>query len=91
MIETNAITSGTKARNEANTKASTTSAPSAPSTASSSTPGPPAVAAAVLGERVEAGQVHGLAADRRRPGAPRCAAFSALGFSPNAERGSGRG
>jgi hypothetical protein len=41
MIEAIAITSGTTARNDAKTKASTTSAPTPPTTASISTPGPP--------------------------------------------------
>ena len=40
MIETIAISRGTKASSEANTKASTTSAPRPPSTDSSNTPGP---------------------------------------------------
>ena len=40
MIETMAISRGTNASSEANTKASTTSAPSPPSTDSRSTPGP---------------------------------------------------
>ena len=40
MIETIAIMIGTIARNEANTKASTSSAPKPPSSASRSTPGP---------------------------------------------------
>ena len=65
MIETNAITIGTTARNDANTNASTASAPSAPSIASSRSPGPSESCAAVLGQRVEARQVHRLAGDRR--------------------------
>ena len=91
MIETNAISSGTRARNEAKTKVSTTSAPRPPISASSRTPGPLAVGAAVLGQRVEAGQVHRPA---RRPSAPssaRLAAFSACGFSPKSDVGSGCG
>jgi hypothetical protein len=40
MIDAIAITSGSTARKDAKTKASTTSAPSPPSTASSRTPGP---------------------------------------------------
>jgi hypothetical protein len=41
MIETIAMSRGTKASSEANTKASTTSAPRPPSTDSRNTPGPP--------------------------------------------------
>jgi hypothetical protein len=41
VTETTAITSGTTARNEANTNASTTSAPIAPSSASANSPSPP--------------------------------------------------
>ena len=40
MIETMAMSRGTNASSEANTKASTTSAPSPPRTDSRSTPGP---------------------------------------------------
>ncbi len=40
MIAGSAIRSGTSARNEANTNASTISAPRPPTSASSSTPGP---------------------------------------------------
>ena len=89
-IETIAITSGTNARNEANTKASTTSAPSPPSTASTRTPGPsllPPLSCASASKPV------------RRTGSPPtvaprsadCAARSASGFSPKAESGSGVG
>ena len=88
-IETIAITSGTTARNEANTKVSTTSAPTPPSTASSRTPGPslPPLSCASASKPV------------RRTGSPPtvaprsadCAARSAAGFSPNAESGSGVG
>ena len=42
MIETTAISSGTKASSEANTKASTIRAPKPPSTDSRNTLGPPA-------------------------------------------------
>ncbi len=54
MIETTAIAIGTRARNEANTKASTISAPTPPSSDSSSTPVPSLRRRLVLGQRVEA-------------------------------------
>ena len=85
------MTIGTTARKDANTNASTASAPSAPSTASSRSPGPSAVLAAVLGQGVEAGQVHRLRRPTVAPLSAALAAFSAFGFSPNAESGSGCG
>ena len=64
MIEAIAMKIGTSARNDANTKASTSSAPRPPSSASSSTPGPSSPPLSLL-ERVEAGEVDRRAADRR--------------------------
>ena len=62
MIETNAITSGTNASSEAKTKREHEQrAQRRRSPPRAARPGPPS-AAAVLRERVEAGQVHGLAA-----------------------------
>ncbi len=65
-IETTAIMIGTIARNDPNTKASTSRAPKPPSSASTSTPGPVA-AAALHGQRIKAGQMNAV----RRP--PSCA------------------
>ena len=89
MIETTAITSGTTARNDANTKVSTISAPAAPSTASSRTPGPssPPLSCASASKPV------------RRTGSPATVsprsadrvARSASGFSPKVELRSGVG
>ena len=65
MIETTAIRSGTIARNDANTNASTASAPEPAEHRLEQQAGPVAVSAAVLEQRVEAGQVHRLAGHRR--------------------------
>ena len=90
MIDTTAITIGTSARNEANTKASTASAPRPPSSASSEHAGPAVAARRVLLQRVEAGQVHRRPGHRRRRAAPPAARFSAFGLSPNGCVGSRR-
>ena len=64
MIDTIAMNIGTSARNDANTKASTARAPRPPTTASTRMPGTLSVLAAVLHERVVAGQVHRRAGHR---------------------------
>ena len=61
MIEAIAISSGTTARSEAKTKIRTASAPRPPISASSEEAGALAVGARVLEQRVEPGQVDGLA------------------------------
>ena len=90
MIETKAMTSGTNASRDANTNASTTSAPSAPSTASSSTPGPPVSLPLSSASASNPVRCTGLP-PTSTPRTAALAACSARGFSPNAERGSGRG
>ena len=90
MIETIAITSGTTARKEAKTKVSTSSAPTPPISASSSTPGPSLSAPESSASASKPVRCTGCAGDR---GALEraLAAFSARGFSPKAESGSGCG
>ena len=90
MIETTAMRIGTIASAEAKTNSSTANAPSPPSTASSSRPGPSlsaplssnSASKPVRCTRWPATVVSASAA---------LAAFSACGFSPNAESGSGCG
>ncbi len=90
MIETNAISSGTTARNEAKTKARTRRAPNPPSSASISTPGPSESSPESSNEGVEAGEVDRLARDGQALESCACCLLG-LGFSPNAESGSGFG
>ena len=71
MIETTAIRIGRMASAEANTNSSTASAPSAAEHGLEQQPRALAVGAAVLDERVEAGQVHGLARHASSPSARR--------------------
>ena len=91
MIETNAITIGTTARNEANTNAEHGErAQRRPASPRARSPGPPESCAAVLGQRVEARSGAPAApADRRAARARRSPPSPACGFSPNAESGSG--
>ena len=90
MIETKAMKIGTIARNEANTNVSTASAPSAPSTASSSRPGPSLSAPLSSNSASKPVRCTGWPATVA-PFRAALAAFSALGFSPKAESGSGSG
>ena len=76
MIETTAITIGTKARNDANTKVSTSSAPNAADQRLDQHARALAVGAAVLDQGVEPGQVHGRA-PTVTPASAALAAFSA--------------
>ena len=81
-IDTTAITSGTTARNEANTNTSTTSAPRPPSTASVSTPGPsllPPLSCASASKPV----TWIGAPPTVKPATARLAFRAATGFSPN--------
>ena len=66
MIEISAISSGTSARNEANTKASTSSAPGPPITDSRQQP-QPALLRAAGRQRVEPADVHRRSGDRDAP------------------------
>ncbi len=90
MIETNAITSGTKASREANTKPSTIRAPTPPSTASTSTPGPSFSLPLSFMSASKPVSFTGAPATVAPSSAPR-ATRSALGFSPKKESGSGVG
>jgi hypothetical protein len=90
MIDANAIRSGTTARKDANTNASTASAPSAPSAASRSRPGPPESWPLSSASASKPVRCTGWPATVV-PFSAALAAFSALGFSPNAESGSGCG
>ena len=89
MIETIAIRIGTNARNEAKTKASTSRAPSPPSSASSKH-ARALVAAGLLLQRVEAGQVDGRAADRRARERRARVLLGVAGSRRTGESGSGR-
>ena len=89
MIEENAISSGTIARNEREHEVEHEQRAEAADQRLDQDARALA-AAAVLRQRVEAGQLHRLAGDGS-PRARRVAAFSASGFSPNAEFGSGGG
>ena len=90
MIETTAITIGTNASKEANTKVSTASAPTPPITASSSTPGPSLSAPLSSASASNPVRCTGAPATVAPASALR-AFFSASGFSPNCESGSGCG
>ena len=90
MIEQKAISSGTTARNDANTKASTSSAPKPPTSASIRTPGPSLSAPLSSNSASNPVSFTGSPATVRSPRAA-LAAFSASGFSPNCESGSGVG
>ena len=90
MIETIAMKIGTIARNDANTNVSTASAPSPPSTASSSRPGPSLSAPLSSNSASKPVRCTGWPATVV-PSSAALAAFSACGFSPNAESGSGCG
>ena len=90
MIETNAMKIGMTARNDANTNVSTASAPSAPSSASSSSPGPSLSAPLSSNSASNPVRCTGWPATVA-PFSAALAAFSACGFSPNAESGSGCG
>ena len=90
MIDTNAMRIGRTARNDANTNVSTARAPSAPSSASSSRPGPS------LSAPLSSNRASNPVRCTGWPATVVCfstalAAFSACGFSPNAESGSGCG
>ena len=90
MIETNAMTIGTTARKDANTNASTASAPRAPSIASRRRPGPPESWPLSWRRASKPVRWTGWPATVE-PLSAALAAFSAFGFSPNAESGSGCG
>ena len=90
MIEANAMTIGTIARKDANTNTSTASAPRAPSVASSRSPGPPESAPLSSARASKPVRCTGWPATVA-PLSAALAAFSAFGFSPNAESGSGVG
>ena len=90
MIETTAMKIGMIARNEANTNVSTASAPSPPSTASSSRPGPSLSAPLSSNSASKPVRCTGWPATVVSFSTA-LAAFSACGFSPNAESGSGCG
>jgi hypothetical protein len=89
MIDAIAIISGTIARKDANTNASTSSAPKPPIKASRSTPGPslPPLSSWSASNPVRWTGAPPIVA----PSSAARAVFSASGFSPNCESGSGRG
>ena len=91
MIETIAMRSGTTARNDANTNVEHRERAEAAEQRLDQHAGALAVRPAVLEQRVEAGQVHRLAGDGGVRSSAALAAFSASGFSPKAESGSGCG
>ncbi len=90
MIEQKAISSGTRARKDAKTKASTSSAPKPPTSASISTPVPSLSAPLSSARASKPVSFTGSPATVRSARAA-LAAFSASGFSPNWESGSGGG
>ena len=88
-IETAAVKIGTKARNEANTKASTIRAPKPPTKASSRTPGPSLSLPLSSASASKPVRCTGSPAIVMFASAA-LAAFSAAGFSPNCSLGIGR-
>ena len=90
MIETNAIRSGTTARNEAKTKIRTRSAPNPPISASIRRLGPSASSPESSKSASKPVRWTGEPATVA-PSTAALAAFSASGFSPNWESGSGWG
>ena len=90
MIDAIAIISGTTARNEPYTNASTASAPTPPITALSSSPEPSSSAPASSSSASKPVSRTGSPATVA-PSSAAEAASSAAGFSPNCEAGSGCG
>ena len=90
MIETTAMRIGTIASADANTNSSTAKAPRPPSMASSRRPGPSLSAPLSSNSASKPVRCTGWPATVA-PRSAALAAFSAFGFSPNAESGSGVG